>query len=237
MISKKLGKRKIFVSYKYKDANVQSIPGINPGEDTGYFITPRHYVDQIIELLGTDHIYKGEKSDEDASHLADTTINSKLKDKIFDSSLTIVLLSPNMWDRTKLQKEQWIPNEVYYSLLNKSRGEIKSKTNGLLLVALPDLSGSYDHAVVHRACGVRAWQTGNFFEVIRMNMFNRVEKNTLGCDDCYNPHHNGDDHSYAHPVRWIDFISNHGKYIDHALDLRDRLQEFDIHKIRGPQNA
>ncbi len=232
-MSNSVGKRKIFVSYKYKDSNVQSIPDATPDSDTDYMITPRHYVDLIIDLIGVDHIYKGEKSDDDASHLADSTINSKLKDKIFDSSITMVLLSPNMWDITKPQKEQWIPNEVYYSLLNKSRGERKSNTNAILLIALPDISGSYEHAVVSRNCGVRSWQTQSFFHVIRKNMFNLKSPNASSCSSCLNSHHTGGDHSYAHPVKWEDFIADHNRYIDHSLALRERIDDFNIVKHRG----
>lgn len=236
-MSPNLGKRKVFVSYKYKDPNVLQLPGITAGEDTGYMITPRHYVDIIIELIGADHIYKGEISGEDASHLADTTIDSALKRKLFDSSVTIALLSPGMIDKTKAQEDQWIPNEIYYSLRNKTRGDRTSKTNALLLVALPDILGNYDHAVVHKACGVTSWQTPNFFEVIKKNMFNKIDKNTGSCDGCLTYHHYGDDHSYAYPVKWNDFVVDHNKYIDHVLSLRDRIAEFDIKKIRGPEYA
>lgn len=229
-----LGKRKIFVSYKYKDVNVQQLPGVIPGPDTGYMVTPRHYVDIIIDLIGAEHVYKGEKSNEDASHLADLTIQSKLRDKLFDSSITIVLLSPNMLDRSTPQKEQWIPNEIYYSLLNKSRGERKSKTNALLLVALPDFLGNYDHAVIHKACGVTSWQTANFFHTIKSNMFNLKNQNTGNCDSCYSNHHYGGDHSYGHPVKWSDFVSNYNALIDHVLTLRKRINDFEIQKVRGP---
>jgi hypothetical protein len=197
-------------------------------------VTPRHYVDIIIDLIGSDHVYKGEKSDEDASHLADLTIQSKLRDKLFDSSITIVLLSPNMWEKSKSQKEQWIPNEIYYSLLNKSRGERKSRSNALLLVALPDAFGSYDHAVIHKACGVTSWQTASFFHTIKSNMFNLKKQNTGNCDSCYSSHHYGADHSFAHPVKWDDFVSNYNGLIDHVLTLRDRIADFEIQKVRGP---
>ena len=151
--------RKIFVSYKYKDLDVfpEHVSEYIPGEDTGYSYTPRHYVDKIIDAIGSEHIYKGEKSDDDASHLSDSTIDSLLKTKIFDSSVTLVLLSPNMRDNSLPENEQWIPNEISYSLRAQQRGERVSATNGLLLVALPDSNGSYDHAVVERPCGVRGW--------------------------------------------------------------------------------
>ena len=227
--------RKVFVSYKYKDTDVYPVDGYYPGEDTGFMYTPRHYVDKIIESVGVDNIYKGEKSDDDASHLSDSSIASRLKDKLFDSSITVVLLSPNMWDKSKPQKEQWIPQEILYSLRTQSRNNSTGKkrisnTNGFLAIALPDLAGSYNYAVQHKECGVRSWSTGSFFNIIQDNMFNLKNDNKVPCADCYGDHHHGEDHSYIHPVRWHDFIDNHQFYIDYAAHLMDRKEEFDITK-------
>lgn len=222
--------RKIFVSYKYKDWNVQSLSGYTPTADTDFLFTPRHYVDKIIDTIGANHIYKGELGDEDLSHLTDDTIDSKLKEKIFDSSVTIVLISPNMFDRSKLESDQWIPNEIIYSLRNKTRGGRTSGTNGMLAIALPDVNGSYDYAVVHKDCGVRSWQTLSYFKILRENMFNRFDKNHSLCNSCFDYHHQGVDHSYIHPVKWEEFLINPNYYIDHAISLRDRLDEFDLTK-------
>jgi|SRR3989344_3533641 len=223
--------RKIFVSYKYKDPNVWMGPiaEYSPGEDTDYLYTPRHYVDKIIEKIGIDHIYKGEKGDEGMDDFSDDRVDSKLKEKIFDSSVTIVLISPNMWDKTRAEKDQWISKEIAYSLRNKTRGDKSSITNGMLAVALPDMNGKYDHAIIHKDCGVRSWQTQSFFRIIRENMFNRWDKNQTICNICFGYHHHGDDHSYVHPVKWEHFISNHNAYIDYALCLREKMDdEFDL---------
>lgn len=223
--------RKIFVSYKYKDWNVQPLVGCAPTADTDYLCTPRHYVDGIIALIGADHIYKGELSGEDASHLTDDTIDSKLKEKIFDSSVTIVLISPKMWDRSTYEKDQWIPNEVSYSLRDKRRGDRMSTTNGMLAIVLPDINGSYQYAVVDRSCGVREWQTASLFRILNSNMFNRRNKKQTLCSSCWGYHHHDNDHSYIFPVKWHDFIADHNAFIDHALALRERLSEFDLTKI------
>lgn len=222
--------RKIFVSYKYKDYNVWSAPisEYTPGQDTSYLFTPRHYVDKIIDKIGEEHIYKGEIGDEGMDDLSDDTIDSKLKRKIFDSSVTIVLISPNMRE-TRPEKDQWIAKEIAYSLRNKTRGEKTSKTNGMLAVVLPDLYGNYDHAVVHKSC-VTTWQTGSFFRILDRNMFNKNNKNQKVCTECGGYHHYGDDHSYIHPVKWHDFIDNYNEYINHVLTLREKLREFDIRK-------
>lgn len=223
--------RKIFVSYKYKDSNVLPLPEYSPGEDTGYVYTPRHYVDKIIDTIGADHIYKGELGDEDMGHLSDDTIDSKLKEKIFDSSVTIVLISPHMKDVFLPEKEQWIPNEVIYSLRDKKRGDRTSKTNGMLAVVLPDRNGSYEYAVVHKECGVRSWQTNTFFNILAANMFNRKNKNQTFCSSCFGYHHSGGDHSYIHPVKWHDFINDHNAYIERAVALREALNDFELTKI------
>ena len=108
--------RKIFVSYKYADSNVKQFTDLNSWyrqEDTA-----RSYVDLIEEYLknNSHHIYKGESDGEDLSQLSDSTIRDKLYDRIYDSTVTIVMLSPNMQDAYRKQKYQWIPQEISYSL-------------------------------------------------------------------------------------------------------------------------
>lgn len=228
--------RKIFVSYKYKDPDVLPIQGYTPSEDTGYLYTPRHYVDKIIETVGAEHIYKGELGGEDLSHLSDDTIDSKLKEKIFDSSVTLVLVSPNMWDKTKPEKEQWIPNEIAYSLRNKTRGDKTSKANAMLAIVLPDANGAYSYAVSKHTCpfcNVTIWHTDRYFSLLKMNMFNKKNKNLTSCNACSSSNiHTGDDHSYVYPVAWSAFIGDHNLYINHALRLREKLDEFDLQVIQ-----
>lgn len=101
--------RSVFVSYKYSDSSVQDL---NIYEDT--FLgrmkiqtTARHYVDKLAEILeDDDHIYKGEDDGESMGSLADSTIGSKLGDKIFYSSVTIVLISKGMKDPFLSERDQ-----------------------------------------------------------------------------------------------------------------------------------
>ena len=135
--------RKVFVSYKYSDSQVQDL---DTSKET---TTARHYVDKLSEKLEKDdHIFKGEDDDESMESLADSAIGSKLGDKIFDSSVTIVLVSKGMKNKGEPDKGQWIPWEISYSLEEQTRQDQKSKTNGVIAVVLPDELGSYDYYIM-----------------------------------------------------------------------------------------
>ena len=78
--------KKIFVSYKYADNQVENLK-------SGQNSTVRDYIDKFEELVDlSDDIYKGESDGEDLSKLSDDTIWEKLKDRIYDSSVTIVFI-------------------------------------------------------------------------------------------------------------------------------------------------
>ena len=135
--------RKIFISYKYSDDSVKQLRPHDFIDKT----TARDYVDKLQNKLNRDgiHINKGEKDDESLADFKDDTIQGKLADKIFDSSVTIVLLSPNMKDWCKNEEDQWIPWEISYSLRNKKRASGNSRRNAILLVGLPDRNGCYNY--------------------------------------------------------------------------------------------
>lgn len=214
--------KKIFVSYKYADSLVQNFPLL-------YNTTARDYVNKLSEKLGDDNIYKGEDDGEDMSSLADATIASKLGDKIFDSSITIVLISKGM-DNGKPEREQWIPWEISYSLKEQSRSGRKSKTNGVLAVVLPDETGSYSYFVEQGNCpncNNKIIKTTSLFPILRKNMFN-IKSEFAIFSKCKS--HDGRLPYLGHPslipnVTWDDFIDDVNKYIS----LMDSHME-DFHK-------
>ena len=217
--------KKIFISYKYSDEKVQSLDRTPFWEKT----TARDYVDEIQDKLdASDHINKGERDDEDMSDLADTTIANKIGDKIYDSTVTIVLISKGMKEIGVPEKEQWIPWEISYSLREQTRKGQKSKTNAILAVVLPDESGSYDYFITENLqCGSRTLHTNFLFQILRDNMFNRKNPKIEICNG--NKIYYGYS-SYIYSVKWENFIDNIDKYVKIALEIWENRGEYEIVK-------
>jgi hypothetical protein len=219
--------KKIFISYKYSDRLVRQFTGSSIWSPT----TVRDYVDILQNKIDkSDHIYKGEDDGEDMSSLAEATIGSKLGDKIFDSSVTIVFISKGMKEN-KPDKDQWIPWEISYSLREQSRQYANSKTNAILAVVLPDENSSYEYFITHNQCGncsCRTLHTDTLFEVLKQNMFNQISKTRQTCSlgsDVYtgNP-------SYIYSVKWDDFINNINRYIDITVSIWQNRNDYNIRK-------
>lgn len=233
--------KKIFVSYKYSDNQVQDL---NIYEDVKDFFgniskqkvetTARHYVDKINELIEDgDHIYKGEDDGEDMSTLEDSTIGSKLGDKIFDSSVTIVLISKGMKVSYISEKDQWIPWEISYSLKEQSREGGRSKTNAVLAVVLPDNFGNYDYYIVDNSCpycNCTTLLTDYLFQILRDNMFNIKQPVFTDCNNHIGNKPYLGNSSFIHSVKWGDFHSNPNKFIDIAISIRQNIDDYVIVK-------
>lgn len=220
--------KKIFISYKYSDKLVRQLNG-----STIYFpTTVRDYVDILQSKLDkSDHINKGEDDGENMSSLADSTIASKLGDKIFDSSVTIVFISKGMKDLSIPEEEQWIPWEISYSLKEQSRSYGRSKTNAMLAVVLPDNNDKYDYFITENrcnACTCRTLHTNILFKILQNNMFNQINKSTKDCT-------NGGEvyvgySSYIYSVKWDNFINNINYYIDIAIKIWEKRSDYKIQK-------
>lgn len=217
--------KKIFVSYKYADTQVEKLDRTPWLEST----TPRHYLDEFEDKLeDEDDIYKGESDGEDLSDLSEDTIAEKLKDRIYDSSVTVVFVSKGFKNSFKTEKNQWIPCEISYSLKKITRGGITSATNAVLAVILPDENGLYDYYITHNnQCGSRNLNTPFLFPIMKKNMFNILEPNTSECNG--NTLYHGYS-SYIHSVEWEDFISSYKKYIGRAVSIADDKGNYDIKK-------
>lgn len=223
--------RKIFVSYKYADNDVYNFAG------NLYGCTVRDYVDKFEETIDdSDHIYKGESDGEDLSQLTEETIWNKLKNRIYDSTITIIMLSKGMRVAWKNDKDQWIPREISYSLkeisrINSNGDPITSRTNALLAVVIPDRSNSYSYFTYNKACcasGCRVLLADNLFNIMKGNMFNKKVQNSKKCDDGSTVYYG--DASYMLCVKWDDFINDINSYIDKAYTLQENMDEYNIQK-------
>lgn len=224
--------RKIFVSYKYADDQVESLPRCGLRKTVA-----RDYVDEIEDILRkTSHIYKGEHDGEDLSGLSDETIWEALKDRIYDSTLTIVLISPRMREEMKRDRDQWIPWEIAYSLRETSRRDaggnpVTSRTNAMMAVVLPDAAGSYDYYLERlECCGSRCimHHTDRLFEILRKNKFNRKLAQKRTCERGSEIWHGSA--SYVEAVRWDSFESDPERYIGEAYKRLDDIESYEICK-------
>ena len=141
---------KTFISYKYSEA--------------------RELRDKIINSLGDVTYYKGETSyspdltDESTEH-----IKEELKKMMYDTSVTVVILSPNMTD------SKWIDWELEYCLKNIVRKNRTSCTNGIVGV-IQKVDGDYSwfKTISSNYHGVTtvSYKMNKIFDIIANNHFN-----------------------------------------------------------------
>lgn len=219
---------KIFVSYKYWDFDVAPL---SPYSNQSY-PTPRHYVSYLDDALTQECecIYKGEDDGEDLRFLSPATIQQKLYDRIYDSTLTIVLISPKMKETSLTESAQWIPQEISYSLRETTRSDRTSRINAMLAVVLPDSNKSYeyyytpyyhqltgDHYIIHKR--------ETLFSILGNNMFNEKKpicEQVGSCTVFYG------DHSYIPSVKWSDFIVAMPYYLNKAYEIQKKKENYAI---------
>lgn len=223
--------RKVFVSCKYGDSQVQDLNVYEEnwlGQNIKVQTKARHYVNELSEILDNeDHIFKGEDDGQSLADFSDEYIASALRDKIYDSSITIVLISKGM-KTYEAEKDQWIPWEISYSLKEYTRGGRTSLSNGIIAVVLPDQLGSYEYYITRDSeCDCRTLNTPTLFQILKDNMFNIKEPNRRLCNGSYV--YTGDS-SYIQSVKWEDFKSIPNYYLNKAIELRDNKDDYNITK-------
>lgn len=216
---------KIFVSYKFTDDQVANLDGQSNS-------IVRDYVDKLEDYLGfSAHVYKGEYSGENPS---EETVWDRLRDRVLDSTMTIIFISPGMIVPGVEEKDQWIPWEVSFSLRTTERTAQNGDTyigspNAMLAVVLPDASGSYDYYLQRSTCcaeGCTIHHNHRIFAIMRDNMFNRKAEDKRICD-VRSTIWRGE-HSYIRSVRWSDFIENPETYITAAYERQKHIKDYDI---------
>lgn len=238
------GGHQIFISYKFSDTNVQQNLNSDLFEKSERPFgsrTPRDYVNVLQTYIEnySPHYYKGEEDGESLQGKTDEYIWEHLKDLIFDSTLTIVLISPSM-KTSEPEREQRIPWEIRYSLAHETRlsnngKEQYSATNAMMAIVLPDKNGSYDYYFETKTCcesGCRLHKNGKLFRILRNNTFNRKNNSeTYSCkigDKIYC----GKKHSYITFYKWseINDINKLDVAIKLAYEIQSEQEKYDINK-------
>ncbi|WP_407498465.1 TIR domain-containing protein [Elizabethkingia anophelis] len=201
--------RETFISYKYSEAK-----GLR---------------DEIIKKLGDDaKYYRGETAQ--SPNLTSTSIDyikNNLKDMIYGTSVTIVIISPNMIN------SEWIEWEIEYSLKVISREGRASRTNGILGVIMK-VNGSYDWLVSHTnnvdGCSSRHINKDYLFDIINSNRYNLVTDDKYSCLTCKSfDMFSG---SYFSLIEEDSFLTNPTLYIENAYEKSNNLWKYKISKER-----
>jgi hypothetical protein len=200
--------RKTFISYKYSEAqNVR---------------------DEILEAFGDDATYyQGETADSpDLTDSSTENIKKNLTDMMYDTSVTIVVISPNLKD------SKWIDWEIEYSLKEISRKGRTSKTNGVVGI-IQKINDGYDWLATMSkkddGCSVRAIEDFKLYKIINENRYNR-NAHAYACDECKTFSQLGG--SYISLIDEAVFLSAPEKYIENAFEKSEKADEFDLTKQR-----
>ena len=200
---------KTFISYKYSKAT--------------------ELRDRIIEALGDDATYyKGETSESpDLTDTSTENIKKNLKDMMYDTSVTIVILSPQM------TKSKWIDWEIEYCLKSITRKNRTSHTNGVVGVIMK-VDGDYSWfkktgTNCHGSSTV-SYEMSKVFNIISANHFNSNPEQ-WHCDKCKT--YDWLNGSYIAFVEEDDFLANPSQYIDNAYDKSENdASGYDLTKTR-----
>ena len=185
---------KTFVSYKWSEA--------------------RRLRDDIISALGDNATYyRGETSESpDLTDTSTENIKRVLRNMMYDTSVTIVIISPHMTE------SKWIDWEIEYCLKKTTRKGRTSQTNGIVGVIMK-VNGGYDW---FRHCGVNchgvktfSYDLGMVHSIIANNHFNSEPPQWHCCQCRAFDWLNG---SYIAFVEEDEFLRNPVMFIDNAFD-------------------
>jgi hypothetical protein len=199
---------KTFISYKYSEAT-----GLR---------------DAIIKKLGSDATYyQGETSSSpDLSDLKTNTIRQKLADMIYDTTVMIVIVSPNM------TKSSWMEWEIKYALREQSRNGRTSHSNGLVCViqknAIYEALGLDPYSWAKLSSG--GWSASVFFDILVKNMRNKKTWIDSPIPSTNKALYDSLSDSYIDIVTEEAFLRAPSYYIDKAFEKSENVGSYNIAK-------
>ncbi|WP_163518257.1 TIR domain-containing protein [Gelidibacter japonicus] len=201
--------RETFIAYKYSEA--------------------QDLRDEIIEKLGADASYYQGETAESPDMTGETIdrIKNGLKDMIFGTSVTIVIISPN------LKQSKWVDWEIEYSLKEYKRQTTTSRTNGIVGVIMK-YNGSYDWLISRSqnsdGCTTRYIDSSKLYDIVNGNRYNLETDDKYSCKNCKSfDQLNG---SYIALVEEESFLVNPSHYIENAYDKRNATENYNLKKQR-----
>lgn len=201
--------RETFIAYKYSEA--------------------QDLRDEIIKKLGKDaSFYKGETGESpDLTNTTAENIKENLKNMIFGTSVTIVIISPN------LKKSKWVDWEIEYSLKEYKRGNTTSRTSGIIGVIMK-VNDSYDWFISSYqnpdGCSTRTLDTTLLYDLINNNRLNLNTDDKYSCPTCKTfDQLNG---SYISLIEEDRFLSNPQHFIENAFNKSKNIGNYKLSKER-----
>lgn len=201
--------KETFIAYKYSEAQ-----GLR---------------DEIIKQLGDDaSYYQGETAE--SPDLTDTSVENikeNLKNMIFGTSVTIVIVSPN------LKNSKWVDWEIEYSLKEYKRENTTSRTSGIVGVVMK-VNGGYDWLISSYqnpdGCSTRSIDNTRLYDIIKNNRFNLDTDNKYSCPTCKTfDQLNG---SYISLIEEDRFLKNPKHFIENAYNKSKSIENYKLSKQR-----
>ena len=201
---------KVFISFRFKD-----------GKDLK---------DELIELFDSSTKVINRSEDVDRKEMSEETIKEYLYDKLNDTSVTIVLLTPEAINYKKDLGggyDDWLYDELRYSLEDRAN----NRTNGIIALYTDDSQSLILKESSHTCSKCNKTSTCrtllDFDNLARKNMVNvKTAYKENSCDNLYDDEKD----SYISLVHFDAFKKDYEKYIDNAKEKRDRKEEFNLVK-------
>ena len=195
--------RKTFISYKYSDVVEGKTNNLR---------------DRIIVKMGDDaKFYRGEDGyTKDLSSYSASYIKETLKKMIRDTSVTILILSPNM------KQSQWMNRELSYSLSEIERNGRTSHLNGVVAVIQKQPTYGILDGYSWLKMWNGSWDISKTFELVRLNQNNKK---------FYAPYSLSD--NYIDIITEDMFLRDPFKYIEEAYNKSQNIDNYNLRKQGG----
>lgn len=197
---------KTFISYKYSES--------------------QDLRDKIIKKLGADATYyKGETSKSpDLTDYTTNTIRKNLADMIYDTTVMVVIVSPNM------KQSEWMEWEIKYALREQTRNGRTSHADGVVCVV--QKNEIYRRLSLNPYSWAKSynedWNSSKLFNIINQNRNNK--KSWYESDLTNRTAYNNLSEHYVDIVTEEEFLTCPNDYINAAFDKSQNLSSYHLAK-------